>query len=289
MRDWKAVNRKYITEGELYLSFDFLESWKREVAALNEHKEGARFRYPTSLIQFCSVLQAVFHLRFRQQQGFLNSLQKWIPIPAVPSYTQIDRRINDLGIDIVDSLVDPKDGQVIAIDSSGIKLYNSGEWIREKHKKRKPFLKLHIAVNIKTKQAVALEVTEDSVVDQYRALPLVRAAQKIEPVTEVLLDGAYDVHNIWRKLKERNIKPIIRLRENASPSGLGFRAQMVRERDRIGQEQWARKHGYGQRWQSESWFSSFKRRFGEYCCARSPKNVIKEIVRKAALCNQLIC
>lgn len=289
MRDWKAVNEKYVKEGELYLSFDFIKSWNRELQFLNVHKEGARFKYPASLIQFCSVLKVVFHLGFRQEQGFLQAMQKWILIPAVPSYSQINRRMNELGIDIVDSLVNPEDGQIIAIDSSGIKLYNSGEWIREKHHKRKPFLKLHVAVNVKTKQVVGLEITEDSVGDQRCALSLVDKARELAPISKALLDGIYDVHKIWKGLEKRGIRPVIRLRTNASPNGLGVRARRVRERKKIGEKALHKKYGYGQRWQVETWYSSYKRRFGEHCYSTKPENVISEILLKTKLCNQLIC
>src|SRR3989338_4693799 len=211
MRDWKKVNNKYIQEGYLYLSFNFLDSWNQELRQLNNNKEGAKYKYPESLIRFCSVIKVCFHIGYRQQQGFLQGLQEWIPLPNVISYTQINRRMNDLGLDLVRGLAKQEDAQIIAIDSSGIKLYNSGEWIREKHKKRKPFLKLHIAVNTKTKQAVAIEVTEDSVGDNKMALKLVDKARKVGRDSKGILDGAYDAYDIWNALNARGIKPLIRL------------------------------------------------------------------------------
>ena len=112
-----------------------------------------------------------------------------MPIPRVPSYTQISRRFNKLGLNIIDSLVNSNDGQIIAIDSTGIKLYKSGEWIREKHGKRKPFLNLPIAVNIKTKQAGAQILTDDAVGESKMSDYLVREAEKYAPVMTVLEDG----------------------------------------------------------------------------------------------------
>ncbi len=288
MRNWKNVNQKYIREGQLYLSFDFVDSWDKEVKGLNVRKEGARFRYPESLIRFCSVLKIVFGLGYRQEQGILQSLSQWVSLPDVISYSQIQRRITTLGLNIVEGLAHPKDGQVIAIDSTGIKLYNSGEWIREKHKKRKPFLKLHIAVNTDTCQAVGLAITEDSIGDHPMALPLLEQAQYAGKVSKALLDGAYDVRELWKALEEEGVKPVIRLRKNALPNGLNLRARMVRERNSLGQEAWAQKHGYGQRWQVETWFSSYKRRFGEHCYSTKPSNMLHEIILKTILCNKLI-
>jgi len=288
MPDWHKINSKYILEGELYLSFDFLDSWEKEVLALNKNKEGARYKYPESLIRFCSVLKVVFHLGYRQEQGALNSLKKWAPIPEVISYSQINRRMNLIGLDIVTSLANPKDGQIIAIDSTGIKLYNSGEWIREKHKKRKPFLKLHVAVNTKSNQAVSLSITEDSVDDAKQLISLVRESEQYGAVSKVILDGAYDEYNIWEWLSNRSIHPVIRLRKDAIAKGLNARARAVREKKRIGEDEWKKKHSYGQRWRVETWFSSYKRRFGEHCYSVKKENIVQEVFLKAIICNMLI-
>lgn len=288
-RDWKKVNQKYVREGYLYLSFDFLDTWNKELAKLNKNKEGARYKYPESLIRFCSTLKVVFHLGYRQEQGTLESLQKWVQIPDVISYSQIQRRITKLGLDLVKSLVKQEDAQIIAIDSTGIKLYNSGEWIREKHKKKKPFLKLHIAVNIKTKQAVAIEVTEDSIGDNKLGLKLIDKARKVGRVAKGLLDGAYDTYEIWNGLNARGIKPLIRLRKNAVINYNESETRSQAVKCYIGNEkEWVKANGFGQRWQGESWYSSYKRRFGENCYSTKPDNMVHEIIIKVILCNKLI-
>ena len=288
MRNWKKVNNKYINEGYLYLSFDFLDTWNKELTKLNNKKEGAQYKYPNSLIRFCSAIKVVFHLGYRQEQGILTSLQKYIPIPNVISYSQINRRINKLGLDIVKSLAKQEDGQIIAIDSSGIKLYNSGEWIREKHKKRKPFLKLHIAVNTQNKQAVALEITEDKIGDNKLALKLVDKARKLKRVSKALLDGAYDSYKIWNGLTARGIKPLIRLRKNAKVNKKSKVRSKAIKCYKGNEKEWVKATGFGQRWQAETWYSSYKRRFGEYCYSTKPENVLHEVLMKACLCNKLI-
>ena len=288
MKNWKQVNEKYVNEGYLYLSFDFLKTWKSELKTLNHNKEGARFQYPNSQIRFCSVLKTVFGQGVRQVEGMMQALQKWVPIKGVPDYSTINRRFNKLGLDLVESLADPEDGQVIAVDSTGIKLYNSGQWIREKHKNRKPFLKFHIAVNIAKVQAVATIMTEDSVGDNAVVDELVKQAQKCMPVIGLLGDGAYDKRELWRNCVEEGIKPVIKLRKNASESGLSERARQVRWRNAIGQEEWSKQQDYGRRWLAEIWYSSFKRRFGEHTTARKPETIQQELLFKAILCNQLI-
>jgi hypothetical protein len=291
MRNWKKVNKKYVKEGKLYLDFDFLKTWEKELERLNKNKEGARYKYPNSLIRFCSVIKVVFHLGYRQEQGFLKSMREWIPIPDIPCYTQVQRRVNKLGLNLVNSLAKQEDGQIIAIDASGIKLYNSGEWIREKHKKRKPFLKLHVAVNVKTKQTVALEITEDKVGDNKLGLKLIDKARKVKRVSKALLDGAYDSYKYktWNGLNARGIKPLIRLRKNAKVNHKRSKVRSQAIKCYKGNEkEWVKATSFGQRWQAETWFSSYKRRFGEHCYSIKPENVMHEILFKTCLCNKLI-
>jgi hypothetical protein len=47
---------------------------------------------------------------------------------------------------------------VIAVDSTGIKVTNRGEWMR---RKRKGYIKIHVAVDTRTKQVVSLEVSDE--------------------------------------------------------------------------------------------------------------------------------
>jgi len=54
---------------------------------------------------------------------------------------------------------------VIAVDSSGVKVANRGEWIRHKWKVRRGWIKVYIAVDVKTKEVVSIEVTDESVGD----------------------------------------------------------------------------------------------------------------------------
>ena len=62
---------------------------------------------------------------------------------------QIDRRINKLDIQVNNNKLGGND-VVIAIDSTGIKVTNRGEWMRHKWhcKSGKGYLKIHVAVDI---------------------------------------------------------------------------------------------------------------------------------------------
>ena len=61
---------------------------------------------------------------------------------------------------------------VIAIDSTGIKVTNRGQWMRDKWNiKRKGYLKIHIAVNVTSKEILSIKVTDDEHVHDSKALP----------------------------------------------------------------------------------------------------------------------
>jgi Transposase DDE domain len=61
---------------------------------------------------------------------------------------------------------------IIAIDSTGIKVTNRGQWMRDKWNiKRKGYLKIHIAVNVKSKEILSIKVTDDEHVHDSKALP----------------------------------------------------------------------------------------------------------------------
>lgn len=62
---------------------------------------------------------------------------------------------------------DDDDYIMISIDSSGAKITNRGQWMDKKWnvQNRKGYLKIHIAVDIKTKEILALEITYEKVYD----------------------------------------------------------------------------------------------------------------------------
>jgi hypothetical protein len=81
-----------------------------------------------------------------------------------------------LNININDSKMDDDDYLIIAIDSTGIKITNRGQWILDKwgpqnNKKRKEYLKIHIAVDVKSKEIRSMQVTAYEHVHDSKALP----------------------------------------------------------------------------------------------------------------------
>jgi hypothetical protein len=94
-----------------------------------------------------------------------------------------------------DPKVNPeRDDLVIAVDSTGIKVTKRGQWMLDKWKKkrkRKGFIKIHVAVNTKTKKIVSMEVTKENVHDGKMLKRLVDdVISKNNRIKKILADGA---------------------------------------------------------------------------------------------------
>lgn len=110
---------------------------------------------------------------------------------------------------------------VIAIDSTGTKVTNRGQWMQDKWhiKNKKGYLKIHVAVDVKTKKILSMKVTADEHVHDSKALPeLVENIIKSDDMVSIgklFGDGAYEGNNIFRFLSDNGIQPCIKVRKNA--------------------------------------------------------------------------
>ena len=134
---------------------------------MNENKNGKKYKFPDSFIFVIGYIRVYFHLPYRQTEGIIKATVGK-NLSNHPCYSQICRRVNKLDIpsnitSMADDDDDDDDVVIIAADSTGIKITNRGQWMQEKWdvKNKKGYLKIHVAVNIKTKEILALEVTDE--------------------------------------------------------------------------------------------------------------------------------
>jgi transposase len=293
--DWPSYNRSLVRRGEILFSYDFLDTWGYELERMNEGKKGKPFTFPDSFILVIGYIRYSFHLPYRQTEGIIKATRKRLPANP-PSYGQICKRINRLNIEIKrDKLDDDNDDIIVSIDSTGIKVTNRGQWMDEKWntQNRKGYLKIHVAVDIKTKEILALEVTDEKVHDGRMLKKLVdhvldssSSESNMTKVKSVLADGAYDSNNNFQYLENKRIKPGIKVRKNSiiSCKNNSFRNKQVipQSKDFL---KWKKKRKYGCRWIAETAFSSIKRTFGEQVSATRFQNMVKEIMIKVLLYN----
>ena len=281
-RNWKEYNAQLVRRGELLLDLEFLSGWDNDLDTMNKDRHGRPYTYPDSFIRFLALLHVVFKLPFRQTQGFIKALTKFIPGIKKPDHATIHRRVNKLDLCLDESIVDSVEHITLAIDATGIKVTNRGEWLRHKWKVKRGYLKIHFAVNTKTKEVTAFRVTTEETGDSKKFKELVDESSKRGKVNKVIADGAYDTKDNFRSLKEKGIEPAIKIRKNAStkPRGSRERAEEVRKFKSKGYENWTKNKGYGQRWQVETAISTYKRTFGEYVTAKKFENMVNEISLK---------
>ena len=304
--NWSEYNESLVRRGEVMFDTDFLANWRAELKIMNKGKEGAKkYLYPNSLILLLATVH-VYLLPYRQLEGFLRMMMS-IHIEklqeAVPDYTTMWWRVVKVKVHLNPKINLEKDVITIAVDSTGIKVTNRGEWIREKwnnnnnnnNKKRRGFIKIHVAVNVRTKKILSMEVTKEDVYDDGKMLKKLVdnvVVSENNDVKKILADGAYDSNDNFRYIDKMKIEPVIRVRKNSSTKAHVCsmpRKMVVIEQQLRDMKRWKTKHGYGMRWIAESAFSSIKRTFGEYVSSVKWNNIVNELLLlKASIYNMFV-
>ncbi|MBN1941195.1 MAG: IS5 family transposase [Candidatus Diapherotrites archaeon] len=304
-RDWKSVNNRLVKQGTLLVSLSFLDSWQEQVKQLNDGKVGRPYKYPTGLIDYAGLLHCFIHLPYRQAKGVLVAIAEKEPRLKAADYCTLCRRFNKLETKIQPRQQNSEEDLWVAIDASGVCITNRGEWMRKIHRKgkiteSKGFLKIHVSVDVKTKEVVGLEITTDKVGDNGRFDALLQDSitNTNRPLKGIYADGGYDTFENFEKLEETGIFPGIRIDENAvtdpPPNRYPQRRRKEPARTKHARKQlqdrdtWKKETGYGLRWHSEGFFSVLKRRYGKHVMAKNFKNMQQELLFKAQLYNQLL-
>ena len=274
-----------VRRGEVVLDFDVIKNWNSELNKMNDGKEGASYRYPDSFVQLLGYMRVYFHLPYRQTEGVVRA-HAGDKTQSIPDYSTINRRVNKLNIKINERI---GNDIIIVLDSTGIKVTNRGEWLPHKWNVRKGYLKIHVAVDIRKKKIVSLDVTSEEVYDGSRLKKLIDNVSENNTVKRVIVDGAYDSKENFRYLFDNGIEAAIKVRKNSSDRSIGCYPRKVAVLKQMKNfEKWKDSVSYGSRWMAETVFSSLKRMFGEYVSARKFPNMVKEMILKASLYNMFI-
>ncbi|CAD7768206.1 Transposase DDE domain protein [Candidatus Methanoperedenaceae archaeon GB50] len=99
---------------------------------MNAGKRGAPFSYPDQFVAFMGFIYSIFHIPYRQMEGFLRKLSGLVSRDITADYTTLFKRISKMNFDLPETISEEEDDIVIAVDLSGVKVTNRGEWMREK-------------------------------------------------------------------------------------------------------------------------------------------------------------
>ena len=172
------------------------------------------------------------------------------------------------------------------LDSSGIKVTNSGDWMRKKWKVKRGYLKIHLAVDAKSKQAVSMQVTEETVSDGSQTESLVQEAMSKNDVKRASETEPTTPRANFNLLASNGIDPVIKVRKNASRKAKGSYA---RKTSVIAQQTDLRcveeGEGYGDRWAVEGAFSASSASSESTSQAKKFVNMAKEMATKISLYN----
>ncbi len=282
-RNWPEYNEQLVVRGEFYLDLSFIDDWYSELKKANESKRGGgQFKFPESFIGWLVTWKQL--VVYRGLEGIARKLCQFGLIPKYPDFSTIFTRIHDLVPDI--SMPSFSEAEV-GTDGSGLKTNNAGEYrifkYGDRDAKRKKHLVVVITADVHRKKLLCVEVhiegkghTEASIAMQHLSTLKERGIK----VKKFYGDGAFDQSLLFDKLHFMKIKPVVKMRKNASADryrGSKYRRREVREYKEMGYKRWASLNNYGMRWPgTEGIFSAVKRKYGENTVSRSTDGLIAE-------------
>src|SRR3989339_1649856 len=214
-RNWKQYNNKLVKRGEFYINPSFLETWLDETKEINLNKVGQPYLYPPSMIEFLAILHSK-GFDYRALEGIIRALSKMLNNFPVISFSQIRRRIIRLPINFEAK----SDNLIVGIDGSGVKVSNRGEWMRQKWKVRRGWIKVVIMGDTQG-NIVDIRIGNEELDERKSARGMIRKKKK--HIKKALMDGLHDCEDTFNLLDESGIESGIKIRENACGEGLGPR------------------------------------------------------------------
>lgn len=280
-RNWPIYNEQLVKRGEFYLNLDFLDKNQGELMKMNKNKRGRPYAYTDSFIMFTAFLKTAFGLEYRQTEGVLRALSKYVPGIRAADYTTLWVRFSKIKFELPEALDDPQ--RVVAFDGTGVKASNRSEWYQIISGKKRKWVKVMIAVDVRTGEILDIVVAEGASRDN----ALFKEKGRKIKMKAFMGDGAFDDREIFDYCDKNNIQPIIKVRKNASRKSRGsrLRRKSIRELEKIGEDKWSEKYGYGKRWLVESCFSAVKRTYGDSVSAKRFDMAKKEAMLKFILYN----
>ena len=274
VRNWPAYEAGLRTRGSLtvWLSLSDegeLENW--DAPALRKRKPGRQPKYSDHAIETSITLGMVLHLKLRQTEGLLRSLFGLLRFDNdVPDHTTVSKRRAKLGkVSLGGS--PPKKPVHILIDSSGLRVH-VGQ-MRNPPKNR-DYRKLHLAVDEKTGDVLACDLTSKRARDAARVPALVKQLE--HPIASLRADAAYDSKTVYEAVESHPpsssprvlIPPNRRAKVARKANITRERNRNIRARARLGSRKWQIRSGYSKRSKVETTFSRYKAILGPAMRAR---------------------
>lgn len=287
VRNWAKYNDSLKQRGHitLWIDEDVLRAWRPDPNA--PKKRGGQQEYTDGAIECLLTVKAVFHLAYRQTEGFACSLSELLRVKLpIPDYTTLNRRAKTLKV----QLPTREKG---SIHRTGLKVYGEGEWKVRKHgySKRRTWRKLHLAVDEATGEIEAEVLTAAGVDDAEKTAELMGQTQA--QIKQLSADGAYDKEKVYQAARDKKVEKItIPPRRDAvlwteTPTAPHPRNTNLRRVWEVGRKAWKEESGYHRRSLAETTIFRFKTIFGDRLAAREEQRQQTEARIKCAALNRM--
>jgi hypothetical protein len=296
--NWREYDASLRQRGSLTVWFtdEAVAAW----AAEPRTTRGGQPWYSALAILTALTLRAVFRLAYRQAEGLIGSVIGLLGLALrVPDHTTLSRRAATLEVPR------PRSGSAgagadsepvhLLVDSTGLKLCGSGEWLLEKHgtRTRRSWRKLHLGVDTDTGQIVAAALTTNDVDDGALAGPLLD--QVAGPVASFIADGAYDQDRVYTGLAARYpaMAVVVPPRVTAVPSGMAESEPTQRDRHlqhiaEHGRMAWQKASGYTKRARAEAAIGRWKQVIGDGLRAHTDERRAAEVDVAVHVLNRML-
>ena len=291
VRNWSSYNESLKKRGgiTLWVDEDVIQAWIPDPKA--PKKRGGQREYTDSAIECLLMVKNVYHLGYRQTEGFASSLSLLLGAELpIPDYTTLNRRAKVLNVQLPTN----QKGPIHAVlDSTGLKVYGEGEWKVRKHgySKRRTWRKLHLCVD-EASGEIEAEVLTDASMDDAEVTEELLKQTKPE-IKQMSADGAYDKEKVYKVVSETGIGKItVPPRRDAvlweERDGQAHpRNTNLRRVKEIGRAEWKVESGYHRRSLAETAMFRFKTIFGDHMNAREDKRQKTEARIKCAALNRM--
>jgi IS5 family transposase len=287
-RIWKNYNRQLVERGSITFYID--EKCIETTSSATGRGRPQQFSNP--LIQALLLIKSQYRLTYRALEGFAKSIIPLMnPSVCLPTYSLICKRAKAL----VSTLpkLSARRPEIVLIDATGLKVMGEGEWKVKIHgkSKRRRWIKIHVAMDEKSQEIVALEVSHGHVADCAIGPTLIRKCPKSTKV--VIGDGGYDTKRCREAIQSKGAQDLIPPRRTATSRGDTNRDRAVRELkglggDLLGRSIWGKLTGYSRRALVETGFSRHKQLFGSGLYSRTQDRIRVEAHLKSYMMNKML-
>ena len=286
--NWSAYNKALKERGKLslWLPANLADIWYEtsQAPAIGKRK------YSDLAIEFCLTIKQLYHLVYRQTQGFIEDLFSLLKLDlGVMSYSQLQRRQKDLIINMAPKEVLVKQHITLVIDSTGLKVSGEGEWKVRQHGKTKnrQWLKLHLASQPHNLEIMSQVLTFNDVDDATAGIEVIGKIQA--NIKTCAGDGAYDKEK-FRAILSPTTQQLIPPQENAVLSDnqplMAQRDQAIKAINATNRATWKKSVNYHSRSKAEVNMFRYKVILGDRIRAKKLINQKIEVSINCKILNQ---